>query len=77
MEFPNLSRMARDFLSIPETTVPIERRFSNGADLVIPNRANMLPETIQMCLELQEFLRFGGNELFDIIMHEMERNKDN
>ena len=30
-----------------------------------------------MGLELQKFLRFGGNELFDVIMHEMERNKEN
>ena len=31
----------------------------------------------QMCLELQKILRFGGNKLFDVIMHEMERNKEN
>ena len=30
-----------------------------------------------MCLELQKILRFGGNKLFDVIMHEMERNKEN
>ncbi|CAB4472701.1 unnamed protein product [Rhizophagus irregularis] len=33
-KFPNLSKMARDFLAIPGTSVPVKRVFSSGTDLI-------------------------------------------
>lgn len=68
---PELARMARDFQPIPGTTVPVERRFCNGADLIGPNRSQLAIETIQTCLELKEYLVFGGEQLFLHIIETM------
>ncbi|CAB5208334.1 unnamed protein product [Rhizophagus irregularis] len=35
IEYPNLSKMARDYLSIPATSASMERIFSGGTDLVV------------------------------------------
>lgn len=68
MEYPHLSKMAADFLAIPGTSVPVERRFSNLVDIVTPNRATMEPSTIKMLHELKEYLTFGGNELLSLLL---------
>ena len=68
MEYRHLSRMARDILAIPATSIPIERRFSNLVDIVTPNRATLGAEMIQVLHELKEYLKFGGMELFENIL---------
>ena len=55
--------MARDYLGIPATSAPVERRFSSGADLVTPNRASLTENSIQTVLEMKEYLKFGGDDL--------------
>ena len=71
IELPNLARMAKDYLPISGSSVPIERRFSNGADLITPNRSQLAPETIQTCLELKDYFAFGGDDLFNTVMSQM------
>jgi hypothetical protein len=81
MEYPNLSKMARDYLAIPgiliflhsaylrldllisnkpiiiATSVPIERVFSGGTDLINQRRCSLEPKTIRICMCLKSWLR--------------------
>lgn len=52
-EFPNLSRMARDFFPIQSGSVSVERDFSGAVDLVTPTRCSLTKDTIRatMCLK--------------------------
>ncbi|CAG8778604.1 30074_t:CDS:2, partial [Racocetra persica] len=38
IRFPNLSKMAQDYLAIPAISAPIGRVFAGETDLVIPKR---------------------------------------
>lgn len=52
-EFPNMSRMARDFLPLQCGSVSVERDFSGAVDLVTSNRCSLDEKTIRtdMCLK--------------------------
>lgn len=60
-EYPNLARMARDYLAIPGTGVPVERLFSTGPDLLSPRRQSLKPQTIKECLCLKNGLQHQHN----------------
>jgi hypothetical protein len=45
--YPNLSRMARDYLAIPATSASSERLFSSCKDLITARRNNLNEDTIQ------------------------------
>jgi hypothetical protein len=47
--------MARDYLAIPSTSVPVERVFSGGADLVTKKRCRLSSESIQACMCLKSW----------------------
>jgi hypothetical protein len=49
-DYPRLARIARDYLAIPATSVPVERVFSGGADLVTNKRGSLSEDTIQGCV---------------------------
>lgn len=53
--YPILSSMAKDYLTVHASSVPAERAFSSGVDLVTPNRCSMSGETI----EITQFLKFA------------------
>jgi hAT family C-terminal dimerisation region len=48
--FPNLSRMARDYLAVPGTSTPSERVFSAGRQLITDFRCRLKAETITACM---------------------------
>ncbi|CAG7734474.1 unnamed protein product, partial [Allacma fusca] len=52
-EYPNVSRMARDFLATNGTGVPIERTFSFGSDVLTPTSLLLNADTIRkrFCLK--------------------------
>ena len=52
--FPTLAAMAKDYLTVQASSVPSERAFSSGTDLVTPNRCSMGGNVIEMT----QFLKF-------------------
>ena len=55
--FPNLSRMARDYLAVPGTSTPSERAFSGGRQLITDFRCSLKGETITACMLLKNWRR--------------------
>jgi len=49
--------MARDFLPVSATGVPVERLFSNGPDLLSARRQRMNADTIQQCMCLKQWMK--------------------
>jgi hypothetical protein len=47
--------MAKDYLTVQASSVPAERAFSSGTDLVTPERCALGGETIEMT----QFLKFN------------------
>ncbi|GBC26953.2 zinc finger BED domain-containing protein RICESLEEPER 2-like [Rhizophagus irregularis DAOM 181602=DAOM 197198] len=60
-KFPNLSKMARDFLAIPGTSVPVERVFSGGTDLITQSRCSLDPETIRKLMCLKAWIKYKNS----------------
>lgn len=57
-QFPRLACMARDYLAISATSVPSERLFSAGGNMVQDNRSRLVPKTIRMVQCLRSWM--GG-----------------
>jgi len=55
--YPCLSNMARDYLAIPGTSVPIERVFSGGGDLISKRRLSLNYKSIQACMCLRNWIK--------------------
>ncbi|CAB4380427.1 unnamed protein product [Rhizophagus irregularis] len=60
--YPNLSKMALDYLAIPATSAPVERIFSSGTDLVTQKRCSLKGETIRELMCLKSWWKLGFNE---------------
>ena len=54
-QFPNLSRMAKDYLAIPATSVPSEESFSAGKNLITDKRNRLAGKTIRVCMCLRSW----------------------
>ncbi|ODQ73441.1 hypothetical protein LIPSTDRAFT_103977 [Lipomyces starkeyi NRRL Y-11557] len=52
-QYPRIAGMARDFLAIPASSVPSERVFSIGGNLITAKRTRLGDKTIEasMCLK--------------------------
>lgn len=63
-QFPYLSKMACDYLSIPATSVASEQCFSASKNLITDNRNRLVGKTVRACMCLRSW--FNGplkNEL--------------
>lgn len=54
--FPTLSRLARQLLCIPATSVPSERIFSTSGNIVTKTRASLKPDNVDMLVFLNKNL---------------------
>lgn len=48
--FPILSKLAKKYLAIPATSVPVERFFSKAGNILTKKRASMKPKTFEMLM---------------------------
>jgi hypothetical protein len=55
--YPDLARMAKDFLSIPATSVPSERAFSAAGEIADEKRNRLSPEHLRICVCLESWMR--------------------
>ena len=55
-EFPIISDMARDYLTIQATSVPSEQAFSIAGNTISKTRNRLLPETARACLCLKSWI---------------------
>ncbi|XP_051785588.1 zinc finger BED domain-containing protein 4-like [Erpetoichthys calabaricus] len=53
-KYPLLSPLVKEYLSIPETSVPSERVFSTAGDIVTAQRSQLLPENVDMLIFLKK-----------------------
>ncbi|CAE6411234.1 unnamed protein product [Rhizoctonia solani] len=69
VHFPVLSRIARDFLAIPATSVSVEQLFSR-CKLVVSDYRNMSSETARQLICSQQWLEAGlGVDLPDFVLN--------
>lgn len=50
--YPRLSRLAKEYLTIPATSVPVERLFSSAGELITKKRNSISPENANVLLSL-------------------------
>ena len=60
VEYPTLSRMARDILAVPASTVASESAFSTGSRVLSDFRSRMTAETVEALVCLQDWIRATG-----------------
>lgn len=61
--YPNLSKMAKDYLSIFGTGVPVERLFSSATDTLTHRRYSLKPSTINECLCLKSWYKLQAGDV--------------
>lgn len=64
MQYPNLHRMALDYLCVPGSGVSVERLFSKGTDVVTPRRQSLSSEMIKQVMCLKGWLKSADQALF-------------
>jgi hypothetical protein len=63
MQYPVMSRVARDYLPIPPAEVDCERLFSTSHDLLGLRRHTMTPETMKGVLLVRDWYRRSDNSM--------------
>ena len=58
-EFPILSKMARDYLTVQATSVASEQAFSIAGNAITKDQNRLLPETARACLCVKSWMDKG------------------
>jgi hypothetical protein len=66
LEYPTLSRMARDVLVAPASSVPSESAFSLARRLISDFRSRLTPKTVEELMCLQDWFRASGSTKFSM-----------
>ncbi|KJZ68671.1 hypothetical protein HIM_11943 [Hirsutella minnesotensis 3608] len=75
-QYPRLSRMALDFLTIQPMSAECERLFSAAGRMVTPLRSQLDAETIGMCQVLRSWLRAGVIDDLDVMLIPVNESSD-
>ncbi|KAM0866824.1 hypothetical protein ACQ4PT_042396 [Festuca glaucescens] len=59
-KYPTISRMARDVLAVPASTVASESAFSTGSRVISDYRSRLASETVTALICLQDWMRPSG-----------------
>jgi hypothetical protein len=62
--YPVLSKIARDVLAIPASTVPSESAFSTGGRVISDYRSSLAPTTVESLICLQDWFKAAGMYFF-------------
>jgi hypothetical protein len=77
LQYPRLSRMALDFVTIQPMSAECERLFSAAGQMVVPQRSNLQARTVGMCQVLRSWLRAGIiNDLDPLFLSIIEEKKE-
>ena len=68
-QWPKLSAMAKDLLSIPATSAASERAFSTGKDVFGIARMSLHPETVEALVCLRSWYKAGLVGEIDVVKH--------
>ncbi|KAJ4951059.1 hypothetical protein NE237_027891 [Protea cynaroides] len=68
LKYPTLSKMARDILSIPVSTVDSDAVFNVGHTVLDSYRASLRPETLEALICAKDWLQFGSTEMSNAIV---------
>lgn len=60
MKYPTLSKMARDILSIPVSTVPSDSVFDTTAKEMDQYRSSLRPETVEAVICAKDWMQYGS-----------------
>jgi len=61
-QYPQIAKMARDYLAIPATSVLSEQYFSISKNLITDNRNRLAGKTVRICICLKSWENFLNKE---------------